>query len=391
VKVDPKQFMADGFTILRGVIDPGELEALRSGVETMVLREWPDGIPDGAFQPMMKGFYRHVDDSTSHVMELLLHENTLGVARQLMPRAKFVCPAYMFMILNPVRQMGPWFWHRDMSPPLEGPLQGLQEDFMANGPAVLQMNIALYDDKVLWVVPGSHNRPNTDEENVQLASVPHGYGHGQQPQGEKRHTPLPHSICVDLKAGDAVIYTNMILHWASDYTSKVLRRCILLGYRCFSGPRFYYEGVGVRKDQRDFTKYLSPRSREIFEHALVLHEEEVDTVEAIFRAVLDRDEMGFCKSLEKLHPGKPARMTCLIHLCKFIQRNIKSRDEVYGPRFSDDEFDLLRSRFAPLDEALKTDTPQYMPGFQIPGPTPYRLYELPPGFGIDQFVESWGN
>jgi len=49
-----------------------------------------------------------------------------------------------------------------MSPPNEGPSQGLQEDFMANGPAVLQMNIAVYDDKVLWVVPGSHKRPNTN-------------------------------------------------------------------------------------------------------------------------------------------------------------------------------------------------------------------------------------
>ena len=178
IKVDAAQFMEDGFLILRNVIDPGQFAALRSGVEILVQRKWPDGIPDGHFQPMM-GVRDYVDESTGHVMELLLQENMLGVARQLMPRAGFVAPAYTFMILNPLTDKGPWFWHRDMNPPREGPLQGLQEDFMANGPAVLQMNIAVYDDKVLWVVPGSHKRPNTDAENAQLASVPHGYGHRQ--------------------------------------------------------------------------------------------------------------------------------------------------------------------------------------------------------------------
>ena len=180
----------------------------------------------------------------------------------------------------------------------------------------------------------------------------------------------------------------MIMHWASDYSSKVLRRCILLGYRCFSGPRFYYEGFS---EDLGFTKFLSPKSRQVFEQGLKLHQGECDTVEAIFRAVLERDEAGFHKSLARLHPGEPARLTCLLHLCKFVQRIIEDRDRLCGPRFTADQIDLLAKRFTPLDEALKTDPPQWMPGFQIPGPTPYRLYDLPPGFGIDEFVASWGN
>ena len=386
IQVDVEQFMEDGFVILRNVIDQDDLDSLRAGAEIMVQREWPDGVPDGHFQPMMKGFRQHVDDSTAHMMELLVNENTLGVARQLMPRAEFVCPQYLFMILNPTREMGPWFWHRDFNPITKGPLEGMVRDFEANGPASVQMNIALYDDKVLWVVPGSHKRRNTDEENAQLASVPHSYEHGQQPQGEKRHTPLPNSICADLKAGDAVIYKNTILHWASDYTSKVMRRCILLGYRCFSGPRFYYEGLPL---DLGFTKYLSPQSCEVFERGVALHNGELDTVEAIYRAVLDRDETGFHELLAKLHPGAPARLTCLTHLCKFVQRNMGARDAEYGPRFTDDEFDLLWKRFTPLDEALKADQQQYEPGYQLPGPTRYRIYEVPPDFGVDQFVASW--
>ena len=178
----------------------------------------------------------------------------------------------------------------------------------------------------------------------------------------------------------------MIMHWASDYSSKVLRRCILLGYRCFSGPRFYYEGFS---EDLGFTKFLSPKSRQVFEQGLKLHQGECDTVEAIFRAVLERDEAGFHKSLARLHPGEPARLTCLIHLCKFAQRMADGKDQAYVPHFTAGEVERLWKHFTPLDEALKADTEQNTPGFQIPGPTRYRLYELPHAFGIDEFVAGW--
>jgi len=76
---------------------------------------------------------------------------------------------------------------------------------------VIQWNVPLYDDSVLWVVPGSHRRPNTQAENKQLLA--------------DRTVPLPSSIPVELKAGDGVCYTNTILHWGSDYSTK-LRRTI---------------------------------------------------------------------------------------------------------------------------------------------------------------------
>ena len=67
------------------------------------------------------------------------------------------------------------------------------------------------DGGPLGVVPGSHRRPNTDAENAQLL--------------EDVHSQIsPEALQVKLKAGQGALYTNTILHWGSNYTSK-LRRC----------------------------------------------------------------------------------------------------------------------------------------------------------------------
>jgi len=55
------------------------------------------------------------------------------------------------------------------------PLRGMISNMEHHGPSYLQWNIALYDDNVLWIVPGSHRQTNTDQVNHQLAedsSVP---------------------------------------------------------------------------------------------------------------------------------------------------------------------------------------------------------------------------
>ena len=67
------------------------------------------------------------------------------------------------------------------------PLEELQMDLLENGPKYLQWNIPLYDDDVLWVVPGSHRRINTEEENRQLLENP--------------RIPLPGGIPAETQSG----------------------------------------------------------------------------------------------------------------------------------------------------------------------------------------------
>ena len=72
----------------------------------------------------------------------------------------------MWVMCSPIRDHGPAEWHRDFDAANMAPLQGLQMDLLENGPAYGQWNIPLYDDNVLWVVPGSFRRPNTEEETA---------------------------------------------------------------------------------------------------------------------------------------------------------------------------------------------------------------------------------
>lgn len=386
IKVNRQELMDEGYIILRGVIPSDELEHLREGYEALIRCEWPDGMPVDHFQPRIHRFYAHIDEATAHTVELCLGENTLGVVRQLMPGLE-AGPAGWYLMCNPVRDHGPWFWHRDVCPPTEGPLVGMQMDFMANGPVYLQWNIALYDDDVFWVVPRSHKRPNTEAEDKQLAAVPHAYANRQTPTPGIRHTPLPESVCVDLKAGDAVVYTNMLLHWGSNYSAK-LRRCIHMGYRGFGAPMFYHQGFD--RDVR-FTRYLSSESRALYQRLISCYDQECDAMEAVFRAILDKNEEDFRMNLTILHPGESWRFVCLIHLCKYVQRMQNGGDSEFSPRFTGEEIGALWLLFRPLDDALQDENPVMKPGFQIPGPTRYGCNELPEQFGINEFIASWNN
>jgi len=60
-----------------------------------------------------------------------------------------------------------------------------------HGPSYLQWNIALYEDNVFWIVPGSHHRTNNETENRYLAA--------------NSSAPLPGNIPVEFGPGDWVV------------------------------------------------------------------------------------------------------------------------------------------------------------------------------------------
>jgi ectoine hydroxylase-related dioxygenase (phytanoyl-CoA dioxygenase family) len=388
MQVNPQQILDDGFVVLREVVPPSRLEELRSSFEQLVDRQraiWArdrkaDDPPGGAWetspQPRLV-FNTLVDRETANTAEFCLHENTMGVSRQLM-RAKEAAITAMFFMCSPVRDHGPARWHRDIHPIDQAPLRGLETDLLENAPGYIQWNIPLYDDSVLWVVPGSHRRANTEAENRSL-------------QADSR-APLPGSIPVELKAGDGVCYTNTILHWGSNYSARH-RRTIHLGYRSFGGPIFPY--VHHLYWDLEFTRHLSPEARQSFERFARYHSEERDRIESIYRAMLSRDAATFREDLAALHPGEKGRMVTVVLLAKIADkiRTLKRPDVAALPpeqrapairehitslylfedlarRFSDAETDTLWQRFATLDARLQADTDQYEPGFQS-GPMRY--------------------
>ena len=385
IAVDVEKFNRDGYLILPQIVPPSLLDSLRESAEVALERRWPEGIPPETFQPMIHGLQGYVDEDTADLIEFCFREDVLQANRELMG-TPVVGPAAIFMMNNPVVEHGPWWWHRDVSPLVtKGPLEGLIWGNRAHGPVVLHWNVALYDDDVYWVVPGSHDRFNTDDENRQLSAVPHGYGNGQLPQGEKRHEPLPGSVCADLRAGDAIVNFLELYHWGSNYSPK-LRRTYHIGYRTFAGPRFFYEGYSRSWDNAEF---LSPRAQGLLKKFAELYDEECDQVEAVFRAAIEGDSRTFLQSLARLHPGEEARFTCAVHLCRIAEEMTAGRQEEFLDRFTENEVAVLWLRFQALDAALLTDGEQWVPGFQIKAPTRRRLNELPPNFGLEELIASW--
>ncbi len=393
---DPRQLFEDGFIVLRGVVPPDWLDPLRDSFERMVERQkeiWarerkPDEPPGGEWetspQPRLH-FETLVDGETANTMAFCLHENTMGVSRRIMRAEAAGNTGFMFMC-NPVEDRGPAAWHRDIHPIDQAPLRGLQTDLLDNAPGYLQWNIPLYEDNVLWVVPKSHLRGNTEEENRRLERNPREL--------------LPDGVRVGLNAGDGVVYTNTILHWGSNYSART-RRTIHLGYRSYGGPIFPY----VNRTFRDlgFIDCLPAELQAVFRDVRRRYDDESNLIESIFRAAIDRDEGAFQEGVAALHPGEACRIVCVVLLSKIVYKmkfathpvrkhygSDISHDEELKSRFTAGELDTLWRRFAPLDEKIKSESLQYVPGFQS-GPMHYNFEEMPSDLNMDAFVAEWRN
>ncbi|MBM3279716.1 MAG: phytanoyl-CoA dioxygenase family protein [Candidatus Handelsmanbacteria bacterium] len=406
MEADPRFFRQHGYIVLRNVVPPDQLAGLRDCFETLVEKQkevWarqrkpddpPGGVWETAAQPRLV-FNNLIDAQTSAAAEFCLHEHTLGISRQLMGTPEAAVTA-MLLMCNPVRDHGPAHWHRDVGPGHPAPIDGLVEHIRLHGPAYVQWNIALWEDSVLWVVPGSHLRRNTEEEARQLAADP--------------KVPLPGGLQVELGPGDGVAYTIPILHWGSDYSAK-RRRIVHLGYRAFGGPAFSY--VHWRHWDGDFVPHLPAMAQQTFARFDALWREEHRRIEAVFRAAIGREAAGFAQALAGLHPGPQGRTTALVMLSKVAGRLAEHKaleaqglppaetaakvkalwfgTEVFNElagRFSAAEAAQLSGRFAELDRRLRLPAAQAAPGFQGPA-SQYEPNAMPEGFGVDEFIASW--
>ena len=233
ITVDMPRFLQEGYVIVRQCVPVDQLESMREHCELMLERhkQWwvdnrapgdpPGGEWESGIQPRVL-FDRVVDPENYQAVEFVFHENTLGVSRQIM-QCEDIVPTQFGMFCNPRQDCGPADWHRDIRPPSHGNIQCFVDDYLANPPHYTQWNIALYNDDVLWVIPGSHMRYNTEAENRQLA--------------HSEHEPVDGGVPVDLKAGDGVVYLTPILHWGSNYSTRN-RRTMQFAYRGYNNGSF---------------------------------------------------------------------------------------------------------------------------------------------------------
>ena len=402
IRASRDEFLEQGFVILREVIPPGDLNALRKSYEILVNRQrevWareagPDDPPGGMWetgaQPRlqvsrMNGLH---DKQTARTIEFWLHEHVQGVSSYLI--AEEDCPpTEMMMMCNPVTDRGPAKWHRDFYPPLNAPLMAYADDILETGPRYVQWNIPLYDDDVLWVVPGSHIRPNTQEENESIS--------------RDSRAPVPGGIQTHLKAGDGVAYILPILHWGSNYSTK-LRRTIHGGFARLT----HWESTS-------WIQHLSSGARETYTQWHRRAVGYMDYAVDAFRAAIAKDSKAYLAALDVLHPGRGDKgvvksTICLSKTARHIY-NQRCRDPEnltatekqrmamvhpmtlqwgipLGERFTPQEAEVVWERFKPVDDIMQTEKMNLLPGFQGQE-TLYHFEEVPTEMTVENWFGSW--
>ena len=404
MQVNLTQFMEEGYLVFREVIPPEELDALRESYELMVSRQreiWarerspqdpPGGVWETSPQPRLllgrEPLAGLVDEKTASAVEIWAHENMQGVSSELLGEEDAGVTEMMLMC-SPVKDCGPATWHRDHHPIDTAPLQGYIDDIVETRPRYVQWNLSLYDDSVLWVLPGSHLRVNTEVENELLLADP--------------KVPLPGAVQTHLNAGDGVVYILPILHWGSNYSRK-MRRTIHGGFSNFT----HYQAF-------DYVDYVSPSVQEKFNRWNERSNQMQVSTEKALRASIEKSANAYHAALEQLHPdrGEKGKMLSTVFLCKAacfvalthgceladIPDDLKNRGKGFHPitlnwgppfaeRFTKEEATTLWERFKPLDALLKTDEELYLPGFQS-GPMHYYFNEMPANFGVADFIKTW--
>jgi ectoine hydroxylase-related dioxygenase (phytanoyl-CoA dioxygenase family) len=143
-------------------------------------------------------------------------------------------------------------WHRDI---IQIP-QAEIEDWMFSKERFhnsVQINLPLVDENSLWIVPRSHNRPSTPEENRVF-------------QGSKHYAPLgvemPGGVPVKLKAGQAVIYNNNLIHRGYTRTMELPRRTLHMGYHSAKHkPTWHFYLLNAKLLTPDYLETLNPTMR----------------------------------------------------------------------------------------------------------------------------------
>jgi ectoine hydroxylase-related dioxygenase (phytanoyl-CoA dioxygenase family) len=150
-------------------------------------------------------------------------------------------------------------WHRDI---IQIPQEEI-EDWIFSPERFhnsVQINLPLVDENALWVVPGSHNRPNTPEENKVFA-------------GSKHYAPvgveMPGGVPVKLKAGQAVLYNNNLIHRGFTEKMKIPRRTLHMGYHSAKFPPTWHFYL-LKGDllTPEYLKRLSPTMKRMMEEYL---------------------------------------------------------------------------------------------------------------------------
>lgn len=233
-------YRARGFAVV-DVLEAHEVASLRAAIDAILgwdaTRQAPAtgfhrsehqhlGDAVEAYGTQSKHYYFHLltDERFLGIQHVFHHPRILALAAAIVGGPLIIDNASLFAAEPGTEyRLG---WHRDVIqiPEAEIDAATIFSDRFHNN---VQINLPLLDDATLWVVPGSHRRPNTPAEEAAFA-------------GSRHYAPLqatmPEAMPVRLRAGQAVLYNNNLLHAGLQPCFRVPRRSLHLGYHCAAKP-----------------------------------------------------------------------------------------------------------------------------------------------------------
>ena len=266
--IDQAAFQRDGFVVLQ-VLDPPEVAHYLAEAEKLIE---PEAKPDKAAQGSSEQAFQHLGDRLEdygqepknyyfHLINHLParplhgafhHPNILTTIEKLLGPELVLNNGTMFAAEAGISySLG---WHRDV---IQIP-QDQIEDYLFSPKWFhnnVQVNMALTEDRCLWIVPGSHRRPNTPEEDAAFA-------------GSKHYAPLdakmPGAMEVVLRPGQAAFYNNNIIHNGHCERLANSRRTIHLGYHTNTRkPSWHFYLLDADKIDEQFLNGVSPELKEM--------------------------------------------------------------------------------------------------------------------------------
>eukprot|EP01051_Picozoa_sp_SAG22_P007540 SAG22_NODE_535_length_9385_cov_6.941202_4_plen_306_part_00 len=283
-----------------------------------------------------------------------------------------------------------------------------------NGPTYVQLNLPLYDDDVLYLVPRSHHRLTTPEELAAMAG-------GLVGESRSFHAPLPGAVRVQLRAGDLAVYLSpTILHWGSSYQSLPLRRTLHGGYSTTVGaclgpdiwPELHQTSAAAfeRWQRGSAHKWVSGHwIHQRGADTATSHQAQADAMQAVAAGDLPR----FLRSVSSgpVRAGFPRtpgpaglrlKLIQLAHTAKELAERLGQAGEETGEEagtiagWKADEVAALWHRLRPVSEAMQCSTLQWQPGFQgaaslFPcAEVPAKLLDLGSSLALERLFHSEG-
>ncbi len=213
------ELQTHGYTVFRGIVPPSLIDDLREACTegrdrvralrgVQVQRFQPISAFDLSPQPFQD--FRELPELGEAIRRALTREHTYGD------------PSQMGVLLEPGESAWCTHWHRDSRDNQPHMSLASWKAAFSDWRCFGQSNCPLYADSSLWVVPGSHVRPDLPRETLRCPSRPVERPdlEAASPAARERRCreyaeSMPGALQVHLAAGDYCLYRSVMWHMGS--------------------------------------------------------------------------------------------------------------------------------------------------------------------------------